>query len=90
MLALAVDVHQLLTDIPQQAHRHRPAVDAGDGAAAGANLAGQDQRFVVCLKAVLLEQRLERGLRGRLQQKQAFHLGTVGTGAHLFSADAPT
>jgi hypothetical protein len=90
VFALAVDIHQSLADLAQQAHGHHPSVNAGDGTATGPDLAGQDQYLVILpFQAVTLDQRFERRLHGGLQQKQPFHLSAIDASAHLIRTDAP-
>jgi hypothetical protein len=57
-----VDVHQPLADPAKQVDGDGLAVDAGDGAAIGMQVAREDQRRVVVLDARFVQQRGERDI----------------------------
>ena len=89
VLALAVDVDQVLADLLEDGRRHGPAVHPRHAAPAGpGDVAGQDQAAVLDLQAVLVERRFQLAeVLGGREIEHALDGRAAGAGPHEVRRD---
>ena len=89
MLRLAVHVHELLAQLLQNRERHAATVNARAAASAAAgNVAANDQRPILGLEPILVDDCLQVGRERATQDEHAFDHRSLGPTANHVGAES--